>query len=464
MSGVAQITTVEEAIEVLQRAAGHLSAGRLRPVEEDLRLVLTAAPDQADALHMMGHLMARRGDRDVAIGYLERAVVGNPEDIEIRRTLSSTLLLAGRPRDAVSVARTALRQAPNDPGLFYELARALGEIGQTSDAIDAFKSVMDLGDETAAIHKMIGVLHHQTGQLDDALSAYQRSQKLDPKDVDTLYNIGSLHLQRRLHDDAIAAFRKVLKRAPDHVGALRSYGTMLTRMDDYAAAIPILSKAHKIDPDDGVVAFELIYAMAIAGDPADAVTLGEVYLNAHPDADYMHEQLAFAYLRNGAPESAIMSADVVVASPMINTTVLSMKSAALHELGRREEAQYLLNIDEFVTAKEQSPPLGYDSIDAFNTDLVRYIEDHPTLAYSPANRSMEKGRGTLELFDGTEAGPALALKQMILDAATAYANALPDDAGHPFIAAKPAAVDVTCWGNVYDRDGKQLVHFHPPHG
>ena len=75
---------------------------------------------------------------------------------------------------------------------------------------------------------------------------------------------------------------------------------------------------------------------------------------------------------------------------------------------------------------------------------------------------MEKGRGTLELFDGSEYGPALALKQMILEAALEYADALPDDPEHPFIAGKPSDFSITCWGNVYDRDGKQLVHFHPP--
>lgn len=410
MSGVVQITTVEQAIEVLQRAAGHLSAGRLRPAEEDLNLVLSAAPDQADALHMMGHIMARRGDRDAAVGYLERAVIGNPEDIEIRRTLASTLTMADRPRDAISVVRTALRQAPHDPGLHYELGNAFGKMGQTSDAIDSFRKVMDLDGETAVIQKMIGVLFHQSGQLDDALSAYQRSLTLDPKDIETLYNIGSLQLQRRQHDDAGSTFKQVLKHAPDHIGALRSYGTMLARMDDYASSIPILGKAHKIDPNDGVVAFELIYALAIAGDPAAAVKLGETYLDSHPDATFIHEQLTFAYLRNGAPERAIASADVVIASPMINTTALSMKSAALNELDRRDEAQYLLNLDDFVTANELSPPDGYVSIDAFNADLVRYIEEHPSLAYSPANRSMEKGRGTLELFDGNESGPALALK------------------------------------------------------
>lgn len=50
----------------------------------------------------------------------------------------------------------------------------------------------------------------------------------------------------------------------------------------------------------------------------------------------------------------------------------------------------------------------------------------------------------------------------MLDAASDYVNALPDDADHPFINTKPDEVVVTCWGNVYDRDGKQLVHFHPP--
>ena len=115
----------------------HRSAGRLRPAEQDLNLVLNAAPDQSDALHMMGHILCRRGDGDAAIGYLERAVMANPEDVDIRRTLANTLLQAGRPRDAISVARAALRQAPNDAALHYELGRALGELGEAAEAINA---------------------------------------------------------------------------------------------------------------------------------------------------------------------------------------------------------------------------------------------------------------------------------------------------------------------------------------
>lgn len=462
MSGITQITTVEEAVSVLQRASEHLSAGRLRPAEQDLKLVLDAAPDQADALHMMGHILCRRGDGVAAISFLERAVLANPEDSEIRQTLASTLLYAKRPRDAVAVARTALRQSPNDAGLYYELGRALGELGEAAEAIEALSKVMTLNDETAVIHNMIGVLHHQSGDLDNALAAYQRSCALDSNDVDAHYNLGSLCLQMRQHDAAVAAFQATIKIAPDHVGALRSYGTMLARMDNYDRAIGPLRHALKVDPNDGMVAFELIYALAIAGDPAESVTVGEAYLLAHPDADFIHQQMAFAYQRNGTPENAIEAADTVIAGPMINTTALSMKSAALYELGRNDEAQYLLNLEGLVTPSEPSPPEGYASIDDFNADLVRYIEDHPTLAYSPANRSMEKGRGTLELFDGTEHGPALALKQMILNAASDYVNALPDDTSHPFINTKPGEVTVTCWGNVYDRDGKQLVHFHPP--
>lgn len=462
MSGVAQITSVEEAISALQRAAGHLSEGRLRPAEQELQLVLQAAPDQPDALHMMGHILCRRGDRDTAIGYLERAVLGNPEDVEIRRTLADTLLLAGRARDAVSVARTALRMAPDDSALHYELGRALGELGDTGEAVDALTRVIELDGETAAIHKMIGVLHHQPGHLDDALASYQRSQALDPQDPEIPYNTGSLFLQRRQLDEAADAFRATLALAPDHLGALRSYGTMLARMNEYAKSLEPLRRAIKVAPDDGAVAFELVYALAIAGHPSEAVEVGEAFTRAHPDADYIYEQLAFAYQRNGEFEKAIDAADKVLAGNMIATTALSLKSAALNELGRRDDAQYLLNLDDLVSVAELPAPDGYASIDAFNAELVQYIENHPTLMYSPANRSMEKGRGTLELFDGSEHGPALVLKQMILDAASAYANALPNDPDHPFMAATPNDVTVTCWGNVYDRDGKQLVHFHPP--
>ena len=39
MSVVTEITTVEQAVSVLQRAAEHIDAGRLRPAEQDLNLV-----------------------------------------------------------------------------------------------------------------------------------------------------------------------------------------------------------------------------------------------------------------------------------------------------------------------------------------------------------------------------------------------------------------------------------------
>lgn len=380
MSVVTEITTVEQAVSVLQRAAEHIDAGRLRPAEQDLNLVLRASPDQADALHLLGHVYSRRGDQNGAIGYLERAIIANPQDTEIRVTLAGVLLEEGRARDAVSVVRAALSQAPDIAVLHYHHGRALGELGECEAAISAFENVIKLDHATFDIHRMIGVLYHQRGDLDQAFDAYERALILNPNDMETRYYVGSLHLRRRDHAAAAAAFQVVLDQSPDHIGALRSYGAMLARMDDYAAAIQPLRRGHELDPDDPEIAFELLYALTIAGDPGEAVQIGEAYLGAHPNSDFIHQQMAFAYQRVKGFEKAIEAADAVIKGPMISTTALSMKSAALQELGHRADAQYILNLDDLVVAAEKQPPAGYASIGDFNHDLVDYIENNPTLA------------------------------------------------------------------------------------
>ena len=96
--------------------------------------------------------------------------------------------------------------------------------------------------------------------------------------------------------------KRIVKIDGDHLPSLRTLGNILGRTDRYGEAIQPLKRAMSLDPKDNLSANELIYALAIAGDPREAVHLGETYLRDNPRATFMHRQLAFAHLRAAQPK------------------------------------------------------------------------------------------------------------------------------------------------------------------
>ncbi len=60
--------------QVLARAIEHHRAGRLQAAEQIYRQILAVAPDQPDALHLLGVIASQAGKPEVAVQYIERAI------------------------------------------------------------------------------------------------------------------------------------------------------------------------------------------------------------------------------------------------------------------------------------------------------------------------------------------------------------------------------------------------------
>ncbi|HBQ48141.1 MAG TPA: hypothetical protein DD728_04505 [Hyphomonas atlantica] len=453
--------TADDVARLMERAGQAFRAGNLSRARKDAEDVLKAVPDHPEALYCLGLVRHNQGKTVQAIALLRRALAAHPEFSPCAVTLSKMLLDSGDNEGAIRVLSDARARLPDDPNLSFELGRTRIMLGDPTGGAEDLGRAAELAPEAPPVYGALGIAYQLMGDDESARAAYETALELGSQDPEDYFNLGTVHMNARKFDDAIALFTRAAEMNPNHQRAFANIGLLHGRSTDYAKAIPPLERAVALNPDDGGAVNELIYAYGAEGRAAEAAALTETFLKAHPEAVDLHGQMAFAWMRAGEPERAIAAADRALAAGSFPTPSLAMKSAALNDLGRADEAAKLLDFD-LVMTRVQSPPAGYHSLASFNKDLVSYLLNHPSLTYSKVNRSVENGRGTLELFDGTEHGPALELKKMILAMARDFMTAHPQDPDHPFLADPPKGFDVTCWGTVYDREGRQLVHFHPP--
>jgi len=99
---------------------------RLDVLERDLRKMLEADPDNAQALNALGYTLADRTTRyEEAYRYIERALKLEPDDPAILDSMGWVLYRMGRHQEAIDYLRKALEKAKSGDA---EIAAHLGEV------------------------------------------------------------------------------------------------------------------------------------------------------------------------------------------------------------------------------------------------------------------------------------------------------------------------------------------------
>jgi tetratricopeptide (TPR) repeat protein len=232
-------------------------AGFIDPVNDQIRLV------EAQAL-------AANKKTAAASALLQRL----PEDSLYRREAreASVALLeqAGRPDDAVGVARALASQI--DAGLEDQvrLGSLLTRLGRDADAAAAFKNAIALADRGG-------------GNADTVPWALW------------LYYGGALE-QAGNWEEARAALQKAAKLAPDQPAPLNHLGyAMLERRENLPEATRLIALASALKPNDPAITDSLGWAYFLAGDHEKAIRTLERAVLAEPTTSALGEHLGDAY-------------------------------------------------------------------------------------------------------------------------------------------------------------------------
>ena len=166
---------------------------RIDEARNEFRQVLTRAPDNQEALRLMGQIELAAQRPEEALRWLRPAVEKNPCDTILRYALAQSLQTAGRAAEAephfqyVEEAERALRQLdfwlpevlkrPEDVALRYRIGTTVLRYRSASDGVRWLKSVLEIEPEHPDTHRVLAEYYTQQGDLPAAERHRQRIGK-----------------------------------------------------------------------------------------------------------------------------------------------------------------------------------------------------------------------------------------------------------------------------------------------
>ncbi len=179
----------------LQTAMAQHQAGNLQQAETLYKQVLQTAPNQPDALHLLGLIAKQKGDLKTAVQLMRKALNFNPNYVEAYVNLGTTL------------------QAQDN----------------LSEAADCYRKALALRPNYAEVHSNLGVVLKAQEDLHESAASFVRALALNPSSVETFANLDALLKEMAAPDEALIYYRKVLEISPTNIAAQQGAYLALSR-------------------------------------------------------------------------------------------------------------------------------------------------------------------------------------------------------------------------------------------
>ncbi|MCC6464918.1 MAG: tetratricopeptide repeat protein [Planctomycetes bacterium] len=196
-----------------------------------------------------GVLFNERGTARLELGRVEeaeadfrRALELMPGRYEPLVNLALALRKQYRLHDALEASSLVLEKHAAMHTAWMEHGNVLLALGQTEEAIAAFRKSLELRPGRPAPHNNLAVAYFMLGRLDDAELEARESLKAEPEFLPSLLLLSELAERRRKFDEALAAVDGVLALKPDYPYAFAQKARVLVQLTRYAEAGELAQK------------------------------------------------------------------------------------------------------------------------------------------------------------------------------------------------------------------------------
>ena len=201
--------------ELFAAAQAHHHAGRLSEAQTLYEEILRSDPRHADALHLLGTVMAQQGRAEQAIAFLHEAIKLQPDCAPYHNNLGviyQDLSQFDRAKQHFENARKA-DPAFTDP--LYNLAKLYRQMDQPEAAMFSYLRVIEIDPGRVDAMINLGNLFFDMGKLDDAIETFERAARVEPQSdfsAQAYLNLGNTHRRRGDEAAAIQAYGRSLAR------------------------------------------------------------------------------------------------------------------------------------------------------------------------------------------------------------------------------------------------------------
>jgi tetratricopeptide (TPR) repeat protein len=218
--------------ENLQSAFEKHGAGDTAGATTLYRAVLAEAPEQPDALHMLGVIAMQNGNRDLALKLMEAALAKNPDLALAWHNRCLVLRALHRQDEALESAWQALALDPKLADAWDMAGSILREKRQFAEACACLERAVTLKPGNVAILNSYVVVLTACGRLADAWRVVQRMKAENIDNVAAFTGIGNLLKAAGYPGRAVPWLRKALDLKPDFTGGRLNEAMAYLQMGD----------------------------------------------------------------------------------------------------------------------------------------------------------------------------------------------------------------------------------------
>jgi superkiller protein 3 len=334
----------------LAAARAQAGKGDLDAAEKSVWTVLTADPNNLEALNLLGTIRAEQQRYAEAEALFRRVLQANPKLAAASKNLAMALLAQDKVDDALAQFCDASKLAPQDYQLKLQFARLLASRNRYSEALAALNSIPAVKYPATAVPDKAACLI-ALGRKPEA-AALTPGVKQSPN---AAVDLAEVFLAGGMPDDALKALPAA---APKDALARYYYlkGSALQAKGQTSTAQSNFKQALQADPKFTDVLVAMAASDAEAGKHGDAADLLQRAHEANPDSLPVLRHLVEESMRAGQFGRALPMALQLQAQSPDNPDDQYMVAAVLLQVRKYMEAEALF---EKYTAQRPQDPRGF---------------------------------------------------------------------------------------------------------
>jgi putative PEP-CTERM system TPR-repeat lipoprotein len=225
-----------------------LSQGKNNEARDSILKVLRVAPEHMPSLLLAGAVSLNLGALHQAENYLRHYLEANPNHLQARKMLASTLLRSGHSPDALVVLAPALKKPQQDVQLLALAGETYMQVRDFNNASSYFEQASALNPKAANLRTSLAMSKLGKGEQAQAVADLVLATQLDTQSQQAGLTLVRTELGLQHIDQAWDALLQLEKVQPANAAVQDLKGIVLMAKNQVVPARAAFHKAMRIDP------------------------------------------------------------------------------------------------------------------------------------------------------------------------------------------------------------------------
>ena len=205
--------------EELNSLLAHYQNGRLEDAEKLAIFITKKFPKHSFSWKVLGAVLKQTGRISEALVANQKALVIDPQDVEVYNNMGNVLVELNRLEKAEVVFRQAIALKPDFAQAYCNLGGTLQKIGKLEEAEASYRQAIVLKPQYPEAYNNLGVTQQEFSKLEEAEASYKQATALKPDYTEAHFNLGNTLQKIGKLEEAEASYKQATASKPNYAEA-----------------------------------------------------------------------------------------------------------------------------------------------------------------------------------------------------------------------------------------------------